>query len=257
MSVTRLARAACLAVVAASCAAAQPSPTLTPTPTAATTPSAPSVTSPVTPPVPPGAPGAIAGRLSYPSEFIPPLRIYAIDPAAPGRYRVLHTAQNQQTYQIAGVAPGTYSVFAIAYSLAAQLDAFNGAYTRAVACGLSAGCTDHTPIAVQVRPGVVADGVDLRDWYAPPGTYPRPPTDREPFKSGDQVVVDNPQADEVNARDAASFRGKILRALPNGTQLTIQGGPVTADGYDWYPTQIAPDQDIKNAFVAGFALRRR
>ena len=178
-------------------------------------------------------------------------------PGAPGRYRVLHTAQNQQTYQIAGVAPGTYSVFAIAYSLAAQLDAFNGAYTRAVACGLSAGCTDHTPIAVQVRPGVVADGVDLRDWYAPPGTYPRPPTDREPFKSGDQVVVDNPQADEVNARDAASLRGKILRALPNGTQLTIQGGPVTADGYDWYPTQIAPDQDIKNAFVAGFALRRR
>jgi hypothetical protein len=204
-----------------------------------------------------GIPGAITGKLGYPSDFIPPLRIYAIDTTAPGRYRVIHTAQNQQTYQIAGVAPGTYSVYASAYSLAGLPDVLGGAYTKAVACGLNAGCTDHTPVAVQVRPGAVADGVDVRDWYAPPGTYPSPPTGREPFNPGDQVVVDNPQADEVNARDAATVRGNILRTIPNGTQLTIQGAPMTADGYDWYPTQIAPNPDVKLAFVAGFALRKR
>lgn len=110
---------------------------------------------------------------------------------------------------------------------------------------------------MQVRSSAVADGVDVRDWYAPPGTFPKPPTGREPFKSGDQVIVDNPQADEVNARDAATLRGKILRTIPNGTQLTIQGEPTSADGYDWYPTQIFPDPDVKLAFIAGFALRKR
>jgi hypothetical protein len=200
--------------------------------------------------------GAITGKLGYPSEVIPALRIYAIDLAAPGHYRVIHTTPNQRTYQIAGVAPGTYAVYASAYS-PGQPDALGGAYTKAVACGLGAGCTDHTPIPVQVRSGAVADGVDVRDWYALPGTYPKPPSDREPLKSGDVVIVDNPQADEVNARDTPTLGGKILRAIPNGTQLTIQGGPTTADGYDWYPTQIVPDQDVKNAFIAGFALRKR
>jgi hypothetical protein len=249
--------AACL-VVTAACTAAQPVPTSTPTPiaTASSTPNAPPVTTPATSPAPPGIAGAITGKISYPSDFIPALRVYAIDPTAPGRYRVVHTAQNQQTYLIAGVAPATYFVYASAYSLG-QTDTLGGAYTKAVACGLSAGCNDHTPLAVQVRPGAVADGVDVRDWFPPSSTYPKPPTDREPFKSGDQVVVDNPQADEVNARDAPSLSGKVLRTIPNGTQLTIQGGPVTADGYDWYPTQIVPDPGVKLAFVAGFALRKR
>lgn len=259
MNFGSLTRALCLAVVAAGCGPAQSSPPPTPTTSAATaatpTPSTQVTTAP-TSPAAPAAAGAITGKLGYPSEGIPPLRIYAIDQSAPGRYRVLHTAQNQLTYLMAGVAPGTYLVFASAYSLGGP-DALGGAYTKAVACGLGAGCTDHMPLAVQVRPGAVADGVDVRDWYAPPGTYPRPPTGREPFKAGDQVVVDNPQADEVNARDAANLRGKILRAIPNGTPLTIQGGPVSADGYDWYPTQIAPDPDVKLAFVAGFALRKR
>ena len=255
MSLRALLHGACVAVVAAGCTAAQVAPTPTPTQiaSASPTPGAPSITQPVTSAAAPGIPGAITGQLGYPSDFIPPLRIYAIDSTAPGRYRVLHIAQNQQTYVIAGVAPGTYFVYASAYSLSGPTEVLGGAYTKAVACGLSAACADHAPIAVQVRPGAVADGVDVRDWYAPPGTYPSPPTGREPFKSGDQVVVDNPQADEVNARDAATVRGKILRTIPNGTQLTIQGGPVTADGYDWYPTQIVPDP----VFVAGFALRKR
>lgn len=256
MSLRSLMRAACVAVVAVGCTAAQPVPTPSPSATANPTPNAPLVTPPATSPAAPGIAGAITGKLGYPSDFIPALRIYAIDAIAPGRYRVVHTAQNQQSYQIAGVAPGTYFVYASAYSLV-QPDTLGGAYTKAVPCGLNAGCNDHTPIAVQVRPGAVADGVDVRDWNAPPGSYPKPPTDREPFKSGDQVVVDNPQADEVNARDAASLGGKILRTIPNGTQLTIQGGPMTADGYDWYPTQIVPDPDVKLAFVAGFALRKR
>jgi hypothetical protein len=56
------------------------------------------------------------------------------------------------------------------------------------------------------------------------------PTDRVQFKGGDQVVVANPQADGVDARDAPNLGGKVLRRIPNGTQLTIQGGPTTADG---------------------------
>jgi hypothetical protein len=259
MRLDSLTRAVCLVVVAAGCTAAQPLSTPSATATAAATQTVRAVTSvpTVTPPaIAPGAAGVITGTLGYPSEVIPALRIYAIDPAAPGRYRVLHTTQNQKTYQIAGVAPGTYFVYASAY-VPGQPDTFGGAYTRAVACGLGTGCTDHTPIPVQVRSGAVADGVDVRDWYAPPGTNPKAPTDREPFKSGDQVVVDNPQGDEVNARDAATLGGRILRTIPNGTHLTIQGGPTSAAGYDWYQAQVLPDSDVKLAFVAGFALRKR
>src|SRR3981189_106377 len=136
MSPCSLKRVICLVVVAAGCTAAQVTPTPTPTApaTASSTLSAPSTTPPVTSPAAPVIAGAITGHLGYPSDFIPALRVYAIDATTPGRYRVLHTAQNQQTFLIAGVAPGTYVVYASAYSLSGLAEVLGGAYTKAVAC---------------------------------------------------------------------------------------------------------------------------
>lgn len=243
----------CVLLVAASLGAcvAQPAASPTVTATATTTPGASSEPT-TTPPVAAGVPGAIEGKISYPSDFIPPLRIYAIEVAAPGRYRVVSTEQTQQIYRLAGLPPGDYRVFALSYTQGST-SAFGAGYTKAVPCGLGTACTDHTPLVVQVKAATVSDKIDMTDWYAPPGTFPAVPTGREPFAAGDNVIVSNPYADEVNARSAGTTRGAVVGTFPNGTPLTIVSGPTSSDGYDWY---VVP-RGAGNAYVAGFALRKR
>jgi hypothetical protein len=241
-----------LAVIAAGCTALQPE--ATPAATASATPAAtPSETPIATPPIAAGVPGAIEGHLAYPSAYVPPLRVYAIDVAAPARYRVVTTLQNQQIYLIANLPPGEYRVFGVTAD--STTGAFGGAYTRAVGCGLGPSCTDHTPLAVQVKAATVTDKVDVTDWYAPAATYPAIPTGREPFKPGDRVVVDNPYADGVNAREKAGLGARIVRTLPNGTELAVERAVASVDGYDWYA--VSPEPDVPLAYVAGFALRRK
>ena len=110
-----------------------PSPALdaatrTPTPTITVTPT----------PVP----GSVSGTLSYPSEFIPPLRVVAFNVNGLN-YRYVDTMQDQGNYQITGLAPGAYHV--VAYIMDGTLA---GGYTLAVPCGL-----------VRARGDVPADAV--------------------------------------------------------------------------------------------------
>ncbi len=60
----------------------------------------------------------------------------------------------------------------------AYLDApadFAGGYTKFVLCGLAANCTDHSLIRVTVKSGETAGGVQVKDRYAQPGTFPKRP----------------------------------------------------------------------------------
>lgn len=119
-----------------------------------------------------GSAGSISGELGYPSEGIPPLIVYAIRVDRDEfTYGIVRTEVNQQTFAIEGLAPGVYVV--VAYL--AGGGSFAGGYTEAVACGLVVGCDDHTLIPVTVRSGEITGGVQVRDWYAPPGTFPAPP----------------------------------------------------------------------------------
>ncbi|MCX8061012.1 MAG: hypothetical protein N3D16_00360 [Anaerolineales bacterium] len=119
-------------------------------------------------PTTPSAPqfGSIRGSLSYPSEFIPPLRVVAINVATQETFFV-DTAENQTSYQIDNLPPGEYYV--IAYT---QDGLLTGGYTQMVPCGLSAECTDHSLIPVAVQAGEVTSGIDPADWYAPDGAFP-------------------------------------------------------------------------------------
>ena len=218
-------------------------------PTSATSPSA----DPAGRTAAPQAFGTIAGRLSYPSEMIPPMRIYAIDTAAPARYRVVHMPANATRYTIAGVAPGSYYVLATPYTMD-RSGVLRVAYTRSVACGMTAACTDHSLLAVQVRPGTTTDGADLLDWPVA-GALLDTPTGREPFAPGDLVVVDNPYADGVNGRDQALLGAAVARSIPNGTVLRVEAFSFGVDGYDWY--SVSPEPDVKLVWVVGYALRRR
>jgi hypothetical protein len=65
--------------------------------------------------------GAITGQLGYPSEFIPPVTVYAVNVADPRIFFSVDTLRYphaviapgpQAMYTITGIVPGTYNVFA-------------------------------------------------------------------------------------------------------------------------------------------------
>lgn len=116
------------------------------------------------------AKGEIAGTLGYPSEGIPPLTVYAFDTTNEKKYFKLNTKVNQTSFTISDVDPGSYYV--VAYTKDSES---SGGYTKAVSCGLSVDCTDHSLIAVSVKAGETTSGVDVKDWYAPEGTFPKKP----------------------------------------------------------------------------------
>ena len=112
--------------------------------------------------------GTITGLLSFPSERIPPLTIFAvrIDNGL-STYYSIDTVADQSSYAIE-VDPGIYNVFA-------YRDDFAGGYTKYITCGMGASCSDHSPLAVVVKAGKTVKNIDLADWYAPSGTFPARP----------------------------------------------------------------------------------
>jgi LysM repeat protein len=112
--------------------------------------------------------GTIRGKLSFPSEQIPPLTIFAIRiDNGFSTYYSIETTQNQFSYAI-DVDPGIYNVYAFR-------DDFAGGYTRYVTCGMGANCSDHSPVPVVVKAGKTVKNIHLKDWYAPAGTFPTRP----------------------------------------------------------------------------------
>ena len=123
------------------------------------------------------ATGTISGSLSYPSEFIPALRIVAfevVNNSMTGTWYSVDTELNQFTYQMDNLPAGQYYV--VAYMQEAGENALRAGYTQYVLCGLSVDCTDHSLIAVEVMTGAVTAGVDPGDWYVDPSNYPPDPS---------------------------------------------------------------------------------
>lgn len=114
--------------------------------------------------------GSISGALGFPSQGIPPLVIHAFKAGTTHSAASITTQQNQMSYTIKDLEPGAYNV--VAYTTDGALA---GGYTKAVPCGLSVDCPDHTSFPVIITPGRKAVGIDLKDWYAPEGTFPAKP----------------------------------------------------------------------------------
>jgi hypothetical protein len=128
----------------------------------------------VTPSATTPATGTISGdQLMYPASLIPPLQIYAISKTDSRVNFHVDTVQNQMTYSITGIAPGTYVVVAYRQGDSSGLA---GGYSKAVPCGLSASCTDHSLIPVDVTAGGTVQNINPNDWYADPGTFPTKPS---------------------------------------------------------------------------------
>jgi hypothetical protein len=122
--------------------------------------------------------GTITGSLSYPSSFIPSMRV-AFFNLTDGSVSYTDTGMNQGTYSI-DLPEGTYNIVAYPYDAASYTPpapgapALAGGYTQAVPCGLLADCTDHSLIPVTVVAGQTITA-DPGDWYAPAGTFPSMP----------------------------------------------------------------------------------
>jgi hypothetical protein len=168
-------------------------PSGTPSPSSAAS-AQPSATAPVAVPTSIAA-GAITGRFSYGSDFIPPVTVYAIsttdqrvwysvdfrgfgNPPRP----TLPPGQSDATYTITGVAPGTYWV--VAYRNDGQRPD-PGYYSRAAICRRttpSGPCNDLTLVPVTVTAGQTTSGIDVEISGPPPGqpspTIPPRPTPR-------------------------------------------------------------------------------
>ena len=114
--------------------------------------------------------GIIEGTLGFPAEGIPSLTVYAINVKSGDGNFFVKTGQNQGSFMIEDVTPGTYHV--VAYTDDSKL---SGAWSKMVPCGLSASCGDHTLIDVEVKAGETTKGIEVKDWYAPEGTFPSKP----------------------------------------------------------------------------------
>ena len=133
----------------------------------------PTAAAPSATPIPPTAApqnGSISGALGYPSSGIPPLAVYAISKDDPKRFSFVLTALNQNNYTVKDLTPGIYVV--VAYVSDSKL---SGGWTKAVPCGLSVSCTDHSLTSVTVKSGENVTGIDIKDWYAPEGAFPPRP----------------------------------------------------------------------------------
>lgn len=145
----------------------------------------PSSTLPPEPFTPEPSTGTITGRLSYPSDFLPPMRVVAFSLTDGNAYFV--DTLDHGNYSLA-VPAGTYYVVSYVYKMAVdgnsgQADSYTlnggmeaaGGYSQMVPCGLAAGCDDHSLLPVIVAAGQTIEDVNPGDWYAPPGTFPPMP----------------------------------------------------------------------------------
>ncbi len=117
----------------------------------------------------------ISGKLSYPSDFMPPLAIYAFSPdGVPARPLFgTRTTGGTTSYVLDGLAPGSYVI--VAYTTSTGPNYGAAGYTRAVTCGLRPNCTDHRLIVLNLRAGEAMNGVDPTDYQPPSAFPPRPP----------------------------------------------------------------------------------
>jgi hypothetical protein len=108
------------------------------------------------------ATGSVSGRLGYPSEMVPPLRVVAFN-IVTGEYYWQNTVLNQTNYRFDELPAGTYHV--LAYLIDNPSRTFYAAYSNFVTCGYQESCTDHTLVAVEVKAGMETTNVDPNDWY--------------------------------------------------------------------------------------------
>jgi hypothetical protein len=107
--------------------------------------------------------GSISGKLNYPADSMPSLKVFAFLVGSDQFYAV-DTAAGQMDYKIDNLPEGKYHVVAYTTGTSGTL---SGAYTQAVLCGMTETCTDHTLVDVIVFNGEATTDINIFDWLQP------------------------------------------------------------------------------------------
>ena len=133
-------------------------------------------------PVPGDSTGGISGKLSYPSEGIPPLLVVAFN-VDTGDYFWVLTQLNRATYQIDDLPVGVYHVAAYLLPDGQMV----GGYDQFYLCGMHQGCNDSALVDVSVQAGAITPNIDPGNWYSGPENFPPMPA----IASGQNPATDN------------------------------------------------------------------
>jgi len=106
--------------------------------------------------------GAIAGALTYPGSYLPEDMEVCAENQASGEISCKGGFEGDA--YVMDLPAGRYHVWAQSADFGADYRAY---YSRAVECGLSVECADHTPVTVEVEAGEASADIDPADWYAP------------------------------------------------------------------------------------------
>lgn len=109
------------------------------------------------------------GVLCYPSDYIPKMKVYLMEINSDKVYK-LTTTENQRLFKFTNIPFGDYCAYA--YTIENTLTEpsgikikASGGYTKAVPCGLSVKCKDHTLINFKIDNSVSKDTIRICDFY--------------------------------------------------------------------------------------------
>ncbi len=115
----------------------------------------------------------LRGRVSYPSEELPAMRVCALATEDMGLGYCSETAVNAPHYELR-VPPGTWIL--LAWPQDTGTEGAPGLLSMASECLATSGldCDDHDFLELTVDAGEVREGLDINDWYYPPEAPPLP-----------------------------------------------------------------------------------
>ncbi len=109
--------------------------------------------------------GSIDGAISFPSQRVPSMTVYAADLDS-SRVRTLQLARDQTNFSV-DVPPGRYRVFLAPNEPGAPN--IYGAYTQYSLCAMhdTGNCEDHALVEVAITAKTRRSAVTIDDWYLP------------------------------------------------------------------------------------------
>lgn len=109
------------------------------------------------------------GSLCYPSEYIPAMTVY-LKSTKSGKIYKLVTKEDQKFFKFSNIPYGEYCCYA--YTLDKTVTDIDGnknkascGFTKAVVCGLSVDCNDHTLINFIIDKNIYKDTLSVCDFY--------------------------------------------------------------------------------------------